>query len=176
MNLLLPSSTLLTRSTPKQARFRHAGGYTLIEMLIAVAIMLLLVGGGIASFITFNDRQALVGAGKQMVTYLRSAQAKARVGDTPSGCERLQSYQVTAQEASNIVTLEAACENGNFLRNTFVLPSGMTHNNDAFIEFRVLQGGVSGDTNFDIISATTGRVYRIQVTQGGEIREVGIVE
>lgn len=155
---------------------RHQAGYSLIELLIAIGILTLVVGGGIAAFITFNDRQALVGAAKQMVTYLRSAQSKARVGDTPSGCDRLQAYRVTVTETSNVVLLEAVCENGDFTRNTFLLPQGITHNNDGMVEFRGLQGGASGDSNFDIISAATGQVYRVQVTAGGEIKEIGVVE
>jgi type II secretory pathway pseudopilin PulG len=150
-------------------------GYSLIEMLIAVGILMLLVGGGIAAFLTFNDRQALNGAGKQMVTYLRSAQSKARVGDTPSGCDQLNGYRVTVTAGSTSVLLEAVCTSGNITRNTFLLPTGMTNVEDAQVQFAVLQGGATGDTNFDITSATTDKVYRTQVTTGGEIREIGVI-
>lgn len=136
---------------------------------------MLVVGGGIAAFITFNDRQTLNGAGKQLVTYLRSAQSKARVGDTPSGCDKLEAYSLQIQVAYNVVTLQAICSNADITRNTWLLPQGIVGLDDAEVEFVVLRGGAQGSTDFDLYSAGTGKIYRIQVTPGGEIREVGVI-
>src|SRR5688572_9714056 len=87
-------------------------GFTLIELLISITIMLFLVGGGIAAFINFNDRQVLIGAGQELKTYLRAAQIKARNGDKPQqGCDKLSGYVVVMVTGLDHVSTRALCEN-----------------------------------------------------------------
>lgn len=78
-------------------------GFSLVELMVTVTIMLALTGGGIAGYLNLRSRQNLVNAGKEVEQLLRSAQKKARVGDKPSGCTgALTGYRVS----TSLVLLE----------------------------------------------------------------------
>lgn len=87
-------------------------GFSLIELLVVTAIMLVVVGGSIAGFVTFRDRQQVTTGSKEIQQLLRSAQAKARVRETPTSCSfdgnRLQGYRVVFN-SSTYVTLHPLC-------------------------------------------------------------------
>jgi prepilin-type N-terminal cleavage/methylation domain-containing protein len=150
----------------------HQRGFTLIEMLVSITVMILLVGGGIASYITFNDRQTLATSGRKLETLLRAAQKKARVGDKPAACNTLNSYEVAVAAQSNVITLSAICANGPHEPRTETLNPQITATQTRQIRFQVLHGGV---TNAGTISLTNGvDTYEIAVSQGGEITDKGV--
>jgi prepilin-type N-terminal cleavage/methylation domain-containing protein len=150
---------------------RECGGFTLIELLVSVTIMLLLVGGSMAAFIRYNDRQALVGAVRELQGYLRSAQVKAQAGDKPDDCDRLLGYVVTASQQSPVtVMLTANCDNEDFIRQTATLPEGVSLSAPLTLEAAVLQGGFSAGTTITLTS-TAGQEYSFSVTRGGELSE-----
>ena len=55
--------------------------FTLIEMLVVIAIVVLTSGFGFVSYFRLHDRQRVENAAKEVVTYLRGIQSKARNGD-----------------------------------------------------------------------------------------------
>lgn len=56
-------------------------GFTLIETLVVVAIMIILIGVGVASYNNFNQNQILSQAASTLVTNLRDAQNRALSGE-----------------------------------------------------------------------------------------------
>jgi len=151
-------------------------GFTLIELMITITITMLMLGGGIAAYIRFNDRQTLQGAAKQLQTQMRSAQKKARVGDIPSGCDRLVDYRVSMVAGESDVNLDATCTNQTIRISTTTLNSSVSVNSDFVIAFKVLHGGaeyITGDGNINLISETYH--YQFQVTPGGSV-EAGTIE
>lgn len=148
-------------------------GFTLIEMLVVVSIVMLMVGGGIAGYLRFNERQTLRNEAKTLQVLLRSAQKKARVGDKPAACDKLLSYAVVMTSGSRDVTMTVWCENGSYSTdNNYTLPLGVTPTDNHDIRFRVLHGGVeyvSGNENIELEYRDT--YYGFQVTFGGEITE-----
>jgi type II secretory pathway pseudopilin PulG len=152
-------------------------GYTLIEIVVVVGIMILMIGGGIAGFVQFQEKQAIIGAASDMKVQLRLAQTRARSGDVPSGCDRLQSYAVRTTTASEttLVSQVAICDSGEIVRTEKELAPGITTAGDYDIRFLTLHGGVSG-AEIITLESTTGYSYEFEVTQGGEITEGGIVE
>lgn len=84
---------------------RH--GFTIIELLVAMSITLLLAGGIIASFNTFNDNQRVQQGAITLKSNLRFAQNKAISGDKPQGCGTLNGYTVTF--AATSYTMQAVC-------------------------------------------------------------------
>jgi type II secretory pathway pseudopilin PulG len=152
-------------------------GYTLIEIIVVVGIMILMMGGGIAAFIQFQEKQAVIGAASDMKVQLRLAQTRARSGDVPEGCDRLQSYAVRTTTASEttLVSQVAVCDSGEVVRKEKELAPGITAAGDYDIRFLTLHGGVSGAETITLES-TTGYAYEFEVTQGGEITEGGIVQ
>jgi prepilin-type N-terminal cleavage/methylation domain-containing protein len=164
----------LTSHFPRFSRDSNLAGqagFTMIEMLVAVGIMLVLVGGGIASFITFNDKQQLQASTKLMQTYMRAAQTKARVGDRPPGCTRLDGYSVQVAEGTNTVELVANCSPSDISIQGFDLAGVETVTvNDGQVDvlYQVLHGGAQNVGEVEITS-TAGSIESFTVSAGGDI-------
>jgi prepilin-type N-terminal cleavage/methylation domain-containing protein len=151
-------------------------GFTLIELMIVTTIIMLITGGGIASFLSFNDKQQVLNSAKELQGYLRTAQTLARVGETPTGCDRLIGYKVVTADAGSIkeVSLLAVCSSGDIQRDVFSLSEGVTLSSDIEITFLGLYGGVTGASQIDITS-DSGRSYSFEVSSGGEITQGGFL-
>lgn len=55
-------------------------GFTLIELLVTAAIFSVVTGGGVASYVQFNQREKLKATALEIKTYLRKAQTNALAG------------------------------------------------------------------------------------------------
>lgn len=148
-------------STPRR-------GFTLVEMLVSITIMLLMVGGGIAGYIQFNDRQIAVAAGSKLQSYLRLAQTKARSGDVPSGCTQLTKYSVRLTNGSNQIQLYAVCSNGDVLVQQDTFDPSVSPTTNHTINFRVLHGGIEGAGTVTLQKGSTFQ-YTLDISAGGEI-------
>jgi prepilin-type N-terminal cleavage/methylation domain-containing protein len=143
-------------------------GFTLIELLMTISIIMLLMGGGIASYLRLNNRQNLVNTGKQLELMMRAAQKKARVGDKPQGCVHLLSYEVLVLDTQlDQAQLIAECDNSTYLSDTFQFPFGVTATNGVDMHFVVLQGGVDNPGN--VMVHNTIQSYGFAVDAGGQI-------
>ncbi len=155
----------------------NRAGFTLLEMLVTVTIMLIITGGGIAGYIQFNERQTLRSTAKTIQTILRTAQKRAQVGDKPTGCEKLLAYGVQLSSSSSDLVLYAYCENSGTSTSVNVpidesIPSKIAVSSDHNIRFRVLHGGVEHITGNEFIILNLGsKRYRFEVTTGGEISQ-----
>lgn len=161
-------------TTHKQA------GFTLIELMVTMMIMFLLISIGLASFISFNNRQKLVNSAHDLQLLMRTAQKQARVGSKPAGCTgRLLDYQVEVVAGSlNSAQLNAHCQpDGGALQTISALQNvdfaqGVQTTGPIDLKFQVLHGGVSGvgAGSFDLVRGSlTGT---ITVTDGGDVSEV----
>lgn len=148
--------------------FLYSPGFTLIELLVSITIMLLLISGGIAAYVKFNDKQVILNEAKDLQSYFRSAQSRARVGDRPSGCTRLEGYSIQVTAGSSTVDLIAVCSSGNINRGQYELENNVTVGSDVNLEFYVLHGGVSSSQTITL-NSQSGLQYSFEVTQGGEI-------
>jgi len=151
-------------------------GFTLIELVVVSGILILIAGGGIASFINFNEKQRVLNGGKELQSYLRMAQTLIRVGEVPDGCGTLNGYKVMSSGAafSKEIKILAVCSNGDIEKSSFLLPTTTTLSSDIDITFLGLHGGVIGATTVEIIGASN-RTYSFDVTQGGEITQGGFL-
>ncbi len=161
-------------------------GFTLIEMVVSLALMGLLLGGSIVGYRKFNDRQLVIQSGKEFVSVLRLAQKRASVGDKPdvTGCdsgEKLDGYRVAATQDTNTFTLAPLCNGSQVAAalTTYTLPTGVVFKQNTDVRFLVLSRGVeltSGTTQtFEVGNAQSpGFTYGVRVSRSGEIYEVGI--
>lgn len=150
----------------------RSSGFTLIELMVAVGIMLLLTGGGIATFIRFNDRQAVQGAANQLQTIFRSAQVKARAGEKPAACDRLTGYRVQTTANTSQVVLSAVCNNGVFAHSTINLQNSVVAEGSYTMTFANLYGGVTGASTVIIRSSGANLLrYSFTITNSGEVSE-----
>src|SRR3989344_8320932 len=120
-------------------------GFSLIEILIAVSIITLLLGIGIASYLSFNDRQKLKAAGLNLKNTLREAQSKAFTGEkdcSVCNCERSSQPDPTLDYSlvgwrvdffGNNYTVKGTCQDLNdpptfytFSQSSVNLPSDVT--------------------------------------------------
>jgi prepilin-type N-terminal cleavage/methylation domain-containing protein len=144
-------------------------GFSLIELLISISIMTILVGGGIVSYINFNEKQRVIGAAREVQTYLRTAQTKARVGDVPDGCDHLEGYSIRALGGDNALRLVAVCETGEVEINQYEINPNVNFDQAVDVTFANLHGGVSGAQSISLTGSNLS--YEFAVTQGGEITE-----
>jgi type II secretory pathway pseudopilin PulG len=146
-------------------------------MLVTITIMLLILGGGLTSYLQFDARQRVLTAADQIEVALRTAQKRARVGDKPTGCETLQGYTVQLQAGSGNLMLLANCDVAgapeDFPVETQLLRGSTTAVSSVNVQFNVLAGGVAGAEAIQIQSGDLR--YEVEVTSGGEILNNGFV-
>jgi prepilin-type N-terminal cleavage/methylation domain-containing protein len=145
-------------------------GFTLIEMLVVVTITGLTVGGGIAAYNRFNDRQKVLQAAKTVVNQLRLVQKQADAGEKPDGCGVLDGYAVSA--AGQVLVSGALCDG---IPDDLLNPTTTTLEGDAFFSnpvgftFRPLSLGITGASNILVTNSDATTVFTIIVSPGGAI-------
>lgn len=147
-------------------------GFTLIEMLIAVSIMMLVFGGGIAGYTTFNDRQIVVSAVEDLKQHLNFARSKALSGDL-GGCSTLSGYRVMTQVAGESMLLNISPDCGGSFGNakTYTFPPKLTIT-DLNMIYKTPPGGVVNlPAGGDIRILYAGREYGFEISQSGEMSE-----
>ena len=158
-------------------KHKQKTGFTLIELLITVSITLLITGGGIAGFITFNDRQQVQTTVKNIQQLMRAAQVKARAGEGANDCAsggKLKGYRITSD--SSFVYLHRLCMNptSTALRSQVPLDA-VSLAQSGTVTFLSLQGGVdtggSSSITFTVSGQYSGIEYEFQVLNTGEITE-----
>jgi prepilin-type N-terminal cleavage/methylation domain-containing protein len=166
-------------------------GYTLIEILVGLAIIGLLFSFGFVSFRDYSRRQALAGAVKEVQGDMRFAQEDALAGLKPDdvncnnnpltpGGRYLNGYDfmVTSQTNPAEYEIRASCSGGSAANPTkdVLLSSGITISvpSPNPILFKVLGQGtnISGGTTASITLSLTGLTDTATVTigSGGEIQ------
>lgn len=158
-----------------QSGLTSQSGFTLIELIVAISIMMLLLGSGIVSYLTFNDRQGLLSGMSEVKSLLRTAQTRARLGDRPEGCDRLLYYEVRIPVESSTASLIAECENGAYTRSEITLSANTRAVNLVAVQFKVLHGGVINPGAVTLETAQ-GLTYVFDVTEGGEVTAGALVE
>lgn len=153
---------------------KHIGqnhGFTLIELLVVTTITMITLGGGLAAYTTFNDKQTVISAGQELMTLVLTAQTKMRAGERPPGCVELKSYTITGSTGSSQITISATCINpsATVLVRTYTLPNAVTLSSDLSYQFVGLRGEVQGAGTVTVGKA--GWSYTFEVRNGGEISQ-----
>ncbi|KKU82986.1 MAG: PA14 domain protein [Microgenomates group bacterium GW2011_GWA2_47_8] len=94
---------------------RKVRGFTLIELLVAVGIAMLVTGGAVVNYNTYNDKQRIQQALSTLKNDLRAVQSKALSGlkpPPPAVCSSLAGYQVTFSNTTvGNYSTQALCDN-----------------------------------------------------------------
>lgn len=161
-------------------------GFTLIELMITITVMVILVGGGLAGFITFRENQQVLTSLKEVQQMARDAQTKARVRETPSSCNadgnRLQGYRLRFNSATS-VTVHPLCGSDAQIANPGTLSelsaiqtktlSGVTLSGyPTYIDFYTLHRGLSISTTYTLKTSGFGSDYCFDIESGGAISDV----
>jgi len=84
-------------------------GFTLIEILVIVTVTGILLGGGLAVYSRFNEKQQVRNAAQETTEFLRTIQKRATAGDKPAGCSQLDGYRVIVTSGTNTAQAQAIC-------------------------------------------------------------------
>ncbi|KKT40607.1 hypothetical protein A3K29_04310 [Candidatus Collierbacteria bacterium RIFOXYB2_FULL_46_14] len=93
-------------------------GFTLIELMIVMAMIVLMAGGSIAAYLRFNTNQQIVNDARQLIAELSKARSSAATLQYPLGCTGLTGINVRSTVIdSNLVGLESTtlCGSGNVI-------------------------------------------------------------
>lgn len=171
---------LRSRYEGKRGRFMGAKGFSLIEMMVSVVVMSLLVGGGVAAYIKFNDKQQVVTTGKEFGIFVRAAQKKVKAGDKPeSGCNKLEGYQLDIPSSAGPARIYAMCSGGVAIDvKQFDLTGDIEFKTTTQVNFKILSGGVDfgGSDPLRLILGDPADtyLYEIQITSHGSITDCGV--
>lgn len=150
-------------------------GFTLIELIVSVAILSIVSAIGIAGFISFQDNQKVLSAAKEVQQLYVDAQVKARVKETPGSCTNpLQSYVVKYTSSSRKFSLHARCPGEQAERDyAIITDSSISMNNvPASVEFPTQYGdtGRSGDLTMCFTNGSD--MYQFSITKNGQVGDV----
>ena len=145
-------------------------GFTLIEIIVSVSLLLLLSGLFIANYNGFSSSQNVKQAASDVVTNLQAARINASSGVKPDGCDTLVGYIVNFPTASTY-TAQASCQNNvNFPVTTYTLPTGVTFSpTPQAITFYALNRGASGDQTISLTGS--GTTMNVSVFASGVVSE-----
>lgn len=154
-------------------------GFTLIELLVVVAITSIVVGGAIAGFTTFAERQKVLTTAQEVRQLFVSAKTKAQVQETPTSCAGpLRAYRVTIGNSS--ASIRSRCENaggtvvngGNAADYPSVSYTSGSVTPTGNYDFYTLNDGVSFSTDRTISVVGNGKTHTFTITTGGAISDV----
>src|SRR5579859_4323674 len=102
-------------------------GYTLIELLIVMAIIGVLVTIGYLNFQNYSRQQSLISAARSIQVAIRQAEEYANAGNKPASCATLlNGYQFNVTSGTTY-EIDANCTpNTSYQIKKFTMPSGMT--------------------------------------------------
>lgn len=84
-----------------QERSKSSKGFSLIELLVSVTIMMLVVGIGVPGYLEFNKRQQIREIKAQLEVVIELARENARSGQM-GVCDRLYGYEIAAVTGQDI--------------------------------------------------------------------------
>lgn len=89
-------------------KFFYNSGFTLLEIMVATALALVLIGGGIAAYSSYGAERDKSGGGSELVAFLRTAQSLSRSGNKPPQCSTLDGYRVWSGSSAQSGSYNAA--------------------------------------------------------------------
>lgn len=102
-------------------------GYTLIEILIVLAITGFVFTLGYGGFRTYSQRQQVTALVRSINADLRLAQEQAFAGKKPAGCTgAFNGYKFNINPSSLTYTVAASCANADEVIKTGSIPEGFT--------------------------------------------------
>lgn len=149
-------------------------GYTLIEVLVGLAIIGLLFTVGYAGYRDFAKRQVLNNTYEELKTNLNFARQTALSGEKPSTClgGSLLGAEVIFASNGRSYSIYAKCPSGSAgLRTGIAFPTGITVSGPTRILFNTLGKGTDLTGNAQVIlTHTDGATRTVTVTQQGTIK------
>lgn len=160
----------------------HAG-FTLIELIVVVVIIITLTGLGIAGYNAFNQRQTLKAAAEEIKSNLRDAQNRALSGEKDcTVCRQgatcgdnddlVLNHWLFNITGATTYTISGNCGGLPFGSKSFTLATGLSFNPTGIeIYFKPLAQGITNPSTviITISQSSSGHTITITVSPSGEI-------
>lgn len=149
-------------------------GFSLIELIVSVSIMILIVGGVVTSYNSYNDQQKIRQVALTLKSDLRLAQSSATGSKVPTSqpCTDFAGFVVSAGEQS--YTIGPTCSEGTTYDEavTTMLPPGVQLSmNPSSFTFFPIGRGVSADVQITIASEQTAFRCIVSITRIGLVND-----
>jgi len=162
-------------------KLRGSVGYTLIEILIVVSIIVLFTGLSLAYYRGFDEQRKLDAETKQLIDILNLAEKKSVAADlSPLGlnpsCSDFRGYWVSLTGTS--YSLKLNCAGVDTLIQTYTLGSGMTLLvSDATVTdilFKPLYSGTNLSTPISVTltNSSNNKCTKIQINPVGTVEQL----
>lgn len=151
-------------------------GFSLLELLVVMGIILSLTGMVISNYSSFSNTQKVKQAGRTLKNDFRFIQNRAASGVKPSGCATLVSYRFSFTATS--YQYQPVCNTGPAPNTAVVinLPTDVTFSPvPAPFDFQVLTGAslLSSSTSQSFSLVTSSQTYLVAVSNNGDINDLG---
>jgi prepilin-type N-terminal cleavage/methylation domain-containing protein len=137
-------------------------GYTLIEIIIVITILTIMMGGALASFANFRDKNTAQSEALVVADRLRKIQAKASAVELPEGCTGSVNFQVTMTGSD--LTVKANCSGATVID---IEGLGLSLTTSTYLSsYDLIFDSRSGNaTPLDIDICARNHQYRININQ-----------
>ena len=145
-------------------------GFTLIELIVVVLIMIIIIGMSLASYNNFNEEKKLDSDADKLTDILEMARKKSIAAEIVAPCTSFQGYAVDISTSS--YKLQQCCDDSctDFssynLAGTNQVISGIGN-----IRFKPLLGEISNDNLITIENKITTKSISINISPLGIIEE-----
>ena len=143
-------------------------GFTLIELLVTSAIIMILVGGSLAAYNNFNDKQTLDAAAAELKNNLRMARGWAMVVKKAACTNTSGGYKVDFSGIYGDYGIREMCgssEVGSW--QNFSYPGGVSDNYNGSFIFKPLTGEVGSEITITL--TLKSRTKTVTIKENGEI-------
>lgn len=152
-------------------------GYTLLELIIVIAVIAVLSGLTVTSYNTFNEEKKLDTQAKNFIAVLDLAHDKAASADLyDSGCTDFRGYRVSIT-SSSAYSFNFVCGGSPTLIQSYTLPLGTAFNvSSASVLFKPLSGetdltAASSSITIENGNLTPNRCINVTLYQNGRVEE-----
>jgi prepilin-type N-terminal cleavage/methylation domain-containing protein len=150
-------------------------GFTLIELIVVMAVTIILSGMSLAAYYRFSQRQAAKNDARNVVTEMKKVQALAKNLVYPAGCDsELSKYQLNADcwglESCKSMTILAFCDNVPFTvkANEVVLTKAF-FTDEISIDFAAGTGTIIPTGSFPLTNTADGYTVVVTIDHIGNI-------
>lgn len=151
---------------------KNSSGYTLIELIVVIAIMGIILSIGLAGWTSYQNKEKLRAETQEVISWLRKIQTKAGRGEKPSAdCPTLDYYEINQTNRSLQADTYCLDESGVSVDmgtvDSVTVEEGVSLNlSSSFIFYS--NSGVTGQSR--TISLTyAGNTYTINISESGKI-------